>query len=116
VRLTLAIGLLIHGCWSVFSLTQVFKPRADWAQMRRKLVALDLGLASFSFWAVAELLAGRNARVPLALLGALVLLLIPLPCYFGAVNRRRALVALRNLVFAAIAAALLAIASGLVIL
>lgn len=116
MRLALAIGLLIHGGWSLFSLSQVFKPRPEWAPLRRKLVILDILLASASFWAAFELLAGRSARLPLALLGALVLLLIPLPCYFAAVNRRRGRVALRNLVFAGIAAALLAIASGLVIL
>lgn len=112
MRLGLAIGLFIHGCWSVFSLTQVFKPRPDWAPLRRRLVALDLLLATSSFWAVAELLTGKSARIPLLALGILVLLLIPLPCFFVAVNRSRSVLAARNVLFAAIAAALVALAFG----
>lgn len=96
----------------MFSLMQVFKPRPDWALLRRKLVTLDILLASSSLWAAAELLAGWSARLPLLLLGILVLLLMPLPCYFGAVNRRPGALAVRNALFLGIAAGFIAVALG----
>jgi hypothetical protein len=112
MRAALAIGLIIHAGWSVFSLTQVFKPRADWAPLRRRLVTLDALLAASSLWAASELLTGRSGRVPFALLGVLVLLLVPLPCYFGAVNTSSRVLLARNVLFIAIAVTFFGLAAG----
>jgi len=113
VRVSAAIALLFHGCWSLFALTKLFKPRPEWAPLRKRLVVLDALLSGSSFWAAAELLTGRSARLPAAALGILVLLLIPLPCYFDAVNRHPGMLRARNVAFASLVAILMAFAAGL---
>jgi len=109
-----ALAFTLLGAWGVFTWRKSFKLTGPWAQRRWYLFLVELLFAGSCFACAAALGFDWFRAWLLAPLGASFLGMIPLPCYFDAVDRIRWLHAARNLLFLAVAALCLALAFGFV--
>lgn len=108
-----AIVFALLACWGMFSGTSAFKARGGWSAHRWQVVLIGatfIGSAAMSSFALAM---GWFQPWLLVPLGASFLGMIPLPCYFQAVDRIGALHAARNVLFVLIALLCFALGSGL---
>lgn len=107
-----AFVLALLGAWGIYAMRQSVTTGRRWSRRRRLAVAVDALFVASCLGCAAALWTGRFQAWMAAPLGLSYALMIPLPCYFEAVNRVRWLHALRNVVFGAVALVLLAVAAG----
>jgi hypothetical protein len=74
---------------------------------------VDVLFSGACFLCAATLVVGQFRREMAALLALSYLAMLPMPCYFTAVDRIRPLRRIRNLLFLMVAALCLAVATGL---
>lgn len=98
-----AIGLALLGCWGVYTGRGVWKMTGKWAALRWQIVTTGLVMVVSCFVCAAGLWWGWFRSWMLLPLGASYAAMIPLPCYFEAVDRIGWLHAARNVLFALIA-------------
>jgi hypothetical protein len=98
-----AAGLALLGAWGVFSGAQTWKRARQWSGLRRRLFVVGMVFTFSCFACAGGLWLGRFRAWLLVPLGLSFLGMIPLPCYFRAVDERRWAHAARNVLFAAVA-------------
>jgi len=109
----IAIGLVLLGAWGVFSGRGVWKKKGKWAALRRQIVTTGVVMIASCFVSAAGLWWGWFRPWMLLPLGASYAAMIPLPCYFEAVDRIGWLHAVRNVLFVLIALLCFAVGFGL---
>ncbi len=104
-----ALLLVVRVAWGIFTLSHTLKLTKGWSRLRAQIVGLEA-----CFIPACLLAASLHWRVfapwMAAPLGLCFLLLLPLPCYFEAVNRIRWLLVVRNILFVLLGLACFAIA------
>ncbi|WP_341329451.1 hypothetical protein [Mycobacterium shinjukuense] len=95
--------LSLLGAWGTFTTSQAFTAHARRADRRWQLLAVDALFTGSSFLCAAALGLGWFRAWMLAPFGLSYLLMIPVPCYFKAVNRSRGVHLARNLLFVLVA-------------
>jgi len=106
--------LTLLGAWGAYTMSKVYKPGRFRSWKRRLILLEDLLFTASCLGCAAALWTGHFRAWMAASVGLSYLLMIPLPCYFEPVNRIRWLHAARNLLFAAVALALFAVAAGII--
>lgn len=105
-----ALLLATRVAWGVFTLSRTVKRVPGWSRLRRQIVGAEACFIPACVLAAASLHWRVFAPWMAAPLGVSFLLLLPLPCYFQAVDRIRWLHLARNALFILLALACFAIA------
>ena len=107
-------GFVLLGVWDVYATVQSLRhaSRRTWKWWR--LVLVGVLLTGTCTLCAASLWSNRFRAWMIAPVGASYLLMLPMPCYFGWVDRTRWVHGLRNLLFVVIAAGCFAVAAGIV--
>jgi hypothetical protein len=105
-----AVLLALRVAWGVFTLSRTLKLAPVWSRRRVQVVAVEALFIPACLLAAGTLHRGTFAAWMAAPLGVCFLLILPLPCYFEAVDRIRWLHAARNALFVLLALFFLAIA------
>jgi hypothetical protein len=107
-----ALGLALLGAWGIFSSRRSFQRAPGWSARRLYMSAVGTLLVAGCFLPAGALWCGWFAPWMLLPLGASFLGMIPMPCYWEAVDRIGWLHAARTILFVAVAVACLGIALG----
>jgi hypothetical protein len=105
-----ALLLVVRVAWGIFTLRHTLKLTRGWSRLRMQIVGAEACFIPACLLVAASLHWRVFAPWMTAPLGVCFLLLLPLPCYFEAVNRIRWLHLARNVFFVLLAVAFLAIA------
>jgi len=102
------------GVFGVFTARKSFKAAPVWSARRRGIFSVAVLFVGGSWLCAAGLFGGWSRPWMTLPLGASFVGMLPLPCYFAAVDRIRWLHVLRNIYFVAVALFCFAIAFGIV--
>jgi hypothetical protein len=102
--------LVVRAGWGVWTLSRALKFSPVWSRLRVQIVAVETLFIPACLLPAAALHWGTFSPWMAAPLGACFLLIIPLPCYWEAVDRIRWLHAARNALFVLLALVCFAIA------
>jgi hypothetical protein len=105
-----ALLLALRAGWGVFTLSRALKVAPGWSRLRVQIVAVEALFIPACLLAASALYWRAFAPWMAAPLGVCFVLILPLPCYFEAVDRIGWLHAARNALFIALALACFAIA------
>lgn len=107
-----AVLLTLRACWGVFTLSRALKLAPVWSRLRVHIVAAEALFIPACLLPAAALHWGTFAPWMTAPLGVCFLLILPLPCYWEAVDRIRWLHAARNALFVLLSVGCFAVALG----
>jgi hypothetical protein len=107
-----AIALGMRVVWGAFSLLRTWKRAPGWSRLRQQIVGVEVFSSASALLCAVALWSGWFAPWMLWPMGASILLAIPLPCFFEAVDRIPWLHWTRNIFFIALGLFFFAIASG----
>ncbi len=102
--------LVVRAGWGVYTLSRALKLAPVWSRLRVQIVAVEALFIPACLLPAAALHGGTFAPWMAAPLGVCFLLILPLPCYWEAVDRIRWLHLLRNALFVLLALLCFAIA------
>ena len=108
-----ALGLALLGVWGGYAGWVTLRSGRRQSCRRAWIVLVDVLFSGVCFLCAAALAVGQFRREMAALLAVSYLAMLPMPCYFATVDRVRPLRLIRNLLFLAVAALCLAVATGL---
>jgi hypothetical protein len=107
-----AAAFALRVVWGTFSLLRTWKRAPGWSRLRQQLVAVEVFSSASALLCAVALWAGKFAPWMLWPMGASILLAIPLPCFFEAVDRIGWLYWARNIFFIALGLFFFSVASG----
>jgi hypothetical protein len=107
-----ALAFSVRVAWGAASLARIWKRGGVWARLRVEIVALEIFSSAAALVCAAALWSGRFRAWMLWPVGAAILLTVPLPCTFEAVNRIRWVRMARNILFVLLALGCFGLAGG----